>query len=214
MIKVNVLPLNPWQENTFILSDETNQCVIIDPGCLTETEQDQISAFIESNDLIPVALLHTHLHLDHVFGTRFIAEKYNLQPQAHMDDEFLIDQTTNYALQFGVQLEDNPPPLGNYLTEEKTVTFGQSSLQVLHLPGHSPGGVAFYSAHDGFVIAGDVLFRESIGRTDLPGGDYETLINGIQHKLLTLPDETVVYPGHGPATTIQHEKSNNPFFKN
>lgn len=214
MIKIDVIPLNPWQENTFILSDETNECVIIDPGCLSVAEQGQLVEFIQSNSLKPVALLHTHLHLDHVFGTRFIAEKYNLQPQAHIGDEFLIDQTKNYAVQFGVQLEDNPPPLGNYLTEEETVNFGQSSLKVLHLPGHSPGGVAFYSAKDNFVIAGDVLFRESIGRTDLPGGDYETLISGIQTKLLTLPDETVVYPGHGPSTSIGHEKSNNPFFNN
>ncbi len=212
-MKVHIFPLNPWQVNTYILYDDTGECVIIDPGCFTEEEQEQLAGFITENKLDPVRLLHTHLHLDHVFGTRFMAEKYGLKPEAHSDDEFLIGITKDYAEQFGVTMEENPPGLGNYLNEGDEIKFGNTVLKVIHVPGHSPGGVTFYNKEDGILIAGDVLFRESIGRTDLPGGDYDTLISNIKSKLLTLPDETVVYPGHGPSTTVGYEKSSNPFLK-
>ena len=210
-MKTTVIPLNPWQVNTIILSDETNECVIIDPGCFNSEEQQQLSGFISKNNLKPVRLLHTHLHLDHVFGTRYITEKYGIRPEAHPGDEFFIGITKDYASQFGVTLEQNPPAPGNYLNEGDTVSFGNTTLKVIHVPGHSPGGIAFYNENDGVLIAGDVLFRESIGRTDLPGGDYDTLIANIKNKLLSLPPETVVYPGHGPSTTIGFEKENNPF---
>jgi len=212
-MKVHTLPLNPWQVNTYILSDETGECVIIDPGCFSEEEQKQLTDFITENNLKPVRLLHTHLHLDHVFGTRFVYEKYDLKPEAHPDDEFLIGITKDYASQFGVTMEENPPELGNYLNEGDEVNFGNSSLKIIHIPGHSPGGITFYNENENILIAGDVLFRESIGRTDLPGGDYDTLISSIKTKLLTLPGETVVYPGHGPATSIEYEKTSNPFLK-
>jgi len=212
-MNVHTLPLNPWQVNTYILSDETGECVIIDPGCFSEEEQKQLTDFITENNLKPVRLLHTHLHLDHVFGTRFVHEKYDLKPEAHHDDEFLIGITKDYASQFGVTMDENPPELGNYLNEGDEVNFGNSSLKIIHIPGHSPGGITFYKKNENILIAGDVLFRDSIGRTDLPGGDYDTLINSIKTKLLTLPGETVVYPGHGPATSIEYEKTSNPFLK-
>jgi len=210
---IHTFPLNPWQVNTYIISDETNECVIIDPGCFSPEEQQQLTDFISENNLKPVRLLHTHLHLDHVFGTRFVSETYGLKPEAHPDDEFLISITKDYALQFGVTLEENPPALGNYLNEEDELTFGNSTLKVIHIPGHSPGGITFYNKEDKILIAGDVLFRNSIGRTDLPGGDYDTLISNIKNKLLVLPENTVVYPGHGPSTTIGDEKAENPFLK-
>ena len=212
-MQVHTLPMNPWQVNTYILSDETGECVIIDPGCFSEEEQKQLTDFISVNNLKPVRLIHTHLHLDHVFGTRFISETYNLKPEAHPDDEFFINITKDYALQFSVTLDENPPALGNYLNDSDRITFGNSTLMIIHIPGHSPGGITFYDEKDNILIAGDVLFRDSIGRTDLPGGDYDTLIDKIKTRLLTLPGETIVYPGHGEATSIEYEKNSNPFLK-
>ncbi len=212
-MKVDVIPQNPWQVNTIILSDETNECVIIDPGCFNEEEEQQIREFISTNKLKPVRLLHTHLHLDHVFGTRYIADTYGLKPEAHPDDEFLIDITKDYATQFGVTIEQNPPALGNYLNDDDEIAFGNSKLKIIHVPGHSPGGIAFYNENNKTVIAGDVLFKDSIGRSDLPGGDYDTLISNIKSKLLILPEDTIVYPGHGSSTTIGYEKETNPFLQ-
>ena len=212
-MKVHTIPLNPWQVNTYILSDESGECVIIDPGCFSDEEKEHLTRFISDNNLKPVRLLHTHLHLDHVFGTRFVSETYGLKPEAHPDDEFFIGITKDYASQFGVTLEENPPALGNYLNEGDEIKFGSSELKVIHIPGHSPGGITFYNSKEGILIAGDVLFKESIGRTDLPGGDYDTLISSIKNKLLTLPEDTVVFPGHGPSTSIGYEKGSNPFLK-
>ncbi len=211
MIKVDVLPINPWQENTYILSDETGECVIIDPGCLSAEEKQQVADFITSNKYKPVRLLQTHLHLDHVFGSAFIAETYNLGLEAHEGDKFLIDQTVSYAQQFGMEVDKNPPPISNYLNEGDKVSFGQSELEVFHVPGHSPGGIVFYSEVDKIAIVGDAIFRESIGRTDLPGGDFDTLINGLKSKILTLDDDVELYPGHGPSSKVGHERLNNPF---
>ena len=211
MINVDVIPINPWQENTYILSDESGECVIIDPGCLSPEECRSVSDFIDNKGYKPVRLLQTHLHLDHVFGAGYIAEKYDLKLEAHPADEFFIDQTVSYAAQFGVRLEANPPAIGHYLNAGDTVSFGNSTLRVIHVPGHSPGGIVFYGQADEIAVAGDVLFRESIGRADLPGGDYDTLIASIKSQLLVLSDEVKVYPGHGPSTSIGHERSNNPF---
>ncbi len=212
-MNIEVIPQNPWQVNTIILWDETNECVIIDPGCFNDEEKQQIVDFVTDNRLKPVRLLHTHLHLDHVFGTGAIAEVYNLKPEAHPDDEFLIGQTKDYAAQFGVTIDKNPPDLDEYLNDGDEVTFGTTVLEVIHIPGHSPGGVALYCENDKKLVAGDVLFKDSIGRTDLPGGNHDTLLANIKSKLFILPDDTVVYPGHGPTTTIGYEKESNPFLQ-
>ncbi len=212
-MNIEVISQNPWQMNTFILWDETNECVIIDPGCFNDEEKQQIVDFITGNVLKPVRLLHTHLHLDHVFGTGAIAEEYNLKPEAHPDDEFFIGQTKDYAAQFGVTIEKNPPDLGGYLNDGDEITFGNTVLKIIHVPGHSPGGVALYCENDKKLVAGDVLFKDSIGRTDLPGGNLDTLLANIKSKLFILPDDTVVYPGHGPTTTIGYEKESNPFLQ-
>ncbi|MCG8580508.1 MAG: MBL fold metallo-hydrolase [Bacteroidales bacterium] len=210
-MKIDIIPINPWQENTYILSDETKECVIIDPGCLSPEERESVAGFIEEKGYKPVRLLQTHMHLDHVFGSKFIAEKYSLQLEAHKDDEFWGEQTVEYAANFGMQLDSNPPAIGNYLKEGDKINFGNSELEVIHVPGHSPGGIVFYSKSDKIAIVGDVLFRESIGRADLPGGDFETLVSNIKSKLLVLDDDVKVYPGHGPESTIGHERTNNPF---
>ncbi|MCU4165805.1 MBL fold metallo-hydrolase [Carboxylicivirga caseinilyticus] len=211
MIKVETLPINMWQENTYILSDETKECVIIDPGCLTAEERKYVADFIDSNGYTPVKLLQTHLHLDHVFGSAFIAEKFNLGMEANAGDEFLIDQTVTYAQQFGVEVDKNPPAISNYLNEGDEVTFGNSVLKVIEVPGHSPGGITFYSEQDKIAIVGDSIFTGSIGRTDLPGGDFDTLVGNLKNKILTLDDEVQLFPGHGPSTTVGKERTTNPF---
>ncbi|MGQ1784348.1 MULTISPECIES: MBL fold metallo-hydrolase [unclassified Saccharicrinis] len=211
MLKIHPLTYNPWQENTYIIAAENGDCIIVDPGCLTDEEQQHLVSYLEDNHLKPVRLLNTHLHLDHVFGNRFVCEHFKLGAEAHQGDEFWIEQTVPYATQMGFAIKENPPALKGYLQHAQVIEFGGSTIKMLHIPGHSPGGVALYMENENTVIAGDVLFRESIGRADLPGGDFDTLISGIKTHLLTLPDETVVYPGHGPSTTIGHEKKHNQF---
>ncbi len=211
MFQVKTFTFNPFQENSYLIYDETKECAIVDPGMLTEQENNYLVEVIDQLGLKPVLLLQTHLHLDHVFGMGFVAKKYGLQPIAHPDDEFLLAQTVEYSRQFGVELNAQPPSLGGYLNDGDTVSFGNTTLKVIHIPGHSPGGIVFYNEEAKVMIAGDVLFQGSVGRSDLPGGSYEDLIHGIQTRLMILPDEVKVYPGHGPATTIGNERVSNPF---
>lgn len=173
-------------------------------------EENEISNYIESLGLKPVLLVLTHAHIDHILGNNYIAEKYNVNLAAHADCVLFISRAPAYAQTFGVQIE-NPKNIDLFLDEDKELTFGKSSLKILHTPGHADGSLCFYSSSDNFVITGDVLFNQSIGRTDLPTGNYEILQQSIWEKLFTLPDETVAYPGHGPKTTIGFEKINNPF---
>jgi len=212
MLKVRTLTYNPWQENTYVIESENGECIIVDPGCITAEEQQHLVNYLKTNNLTPVKLFNTHLHLDHVFGNHFVSERFNLGVEAHKGDEFWIDQTVPYAAQMGIQLEQNPPKISNYLEDGQKIQFGGSQIEVLHVPGHSPGGIVFYCSNEKFAIVGDVLFRESIGRADLPGGDFDTLINGIKTKLLVLADDVVIYSGHGPSTTIGHERNYNMFF--
>ena len=211
MFQVKSFTFNPFQENSYLIYDETKECAIVDPGMLTEQENNHLVEAIDQLGLKPVLLLQTHLHLDHVFGMGFVAEKYGLQPIAHPDDEFLLAQTVEYSRQFGVELKAQPPSLGGYLNDGDIVSFGNTKLKVIHVPGHSPGGIVLYNEEAKVMIAGDVLFQGSVGRSDLPGGSYEDLIYGIQTRLMIYPDEVKVYPGHGPATTIGIERVSNPF---
>lgn len=211
MFQVKSFTFNPFQENSYLIYDETKECAIVDPGMLTEQENNHLVVAIDQLGLKPVLLLQTHLHLDHVFGMGFVAEKYGLEPIAHPDDEFLLAQTVEYSRQFGVELSAQPPSLGGYLNDGDTVSFGNTKLKVIHIPGHSPGGIVFYNEEAKVMITGDVLFQGSVGRSDLPGGSYEDLIYGIQTRLMIYPDEVKVYPGHGPATTIGIERVSNPF---
>ena len=211
MLTVHTLTYNSWQENTYIMAADNVDCIIIDPGCLNVEEQKNLVNYLDEHKLVPKRLFNTHLHLDHVFGNHFVCEHYNIGAEAHKADEFWIEQTVAYAGQMGMHVEQNPPALTAYFEDGQKIKFGNSTIKVLHVPGHSPGGVVFYCESEGFAIAGDVLFRESVGRADLPGGDFDTLIEGVRSKLLTLPDEVIVYPGHGPSTTIGHEKLHNMF---
>lgn len=208
---IKTFTFNPFQENTFIVYDETNEAIVIDSGCLEQYEKDELKNYIDNNKLILKRVINTHLHLDHQFGNKFLFDTYGLLPEACIEDEFLLENIVDKARSFGFAVTEEAQALGAYITENQEIKFGNSSFTTFHVPGHSPGSMAFYSEKEGVLIAGDVLFKGSIGRTDLPRGDYATLINSITKKLLTLPDTTTVYCGHGPTTTIGYEKKNNPF---
>lgn len=210
MIQIAAFTFNPFQENTFILYDETKECVIIDPGCYSQAEKEKLSDFIEKNELTPVRLLNTHCHIDHILGNKYVSEKYGLLPEFNEKELEILLATSVYGPSMGIQVETSPNP-ENYLDEGDVVTFGNSKLDIIFTPGHCPGEICFYSDEQKFVIGGDVLFQGSIGRTDLPGGDYATLINSIKTKLLPLGDDYTVFPGHGPETTIGKEKMYNQF---
>ena len=210
MSQVKVFPNNPFQENIHIVYDVTGECAIIDPGMDTAAEQNAVVNFIKNNNLKPVLLLNTHCHIDHILGNKFIFDMYGLKPQFHKGEVHLLEAGVAYAPQFGLRYEPSPVP-DVFLGEEGTVSFGNTTLKLIFAPGHSPAHLCFYDEKDNFLIGGDVLFAGSIGRTDLPGGDFRTLIDNIEQKLLILPNDCVVYPGHGPATTIERERLTNPF---
>lgn len=199
--------------NTYVVWDETNEAVIIDAGCFYEDEQIKLKEFINGNNLTIKHLLNTHLHLDHIFGNSFAVKEFNVTPEANKEDKFLLPKTLDYCRMFGIRLNENPPSIGKYISDGDEVKFGNTVLKAIHVPGHSPGSLVFYSEKDGCAFCGDVLFKGSIGRTDLDGGDFTLLRNGITSKLFTLPDQTYMYTGHGEPTTIGNEKMNNPFFR-
>lgn len=212
MLQVKLFEFSPIQENTYVLYNEFNECVIIDPGCYFDEEKDRLVAFIEKMKLKPVLLLNTHCHLDHVFGNKFIAEKFNLTLQIHAKEKAVLDFAPASGLMYNMPF-DNYVGEFIYLEEGKEISLGEDRLKILLTPGHSPGSLSFYNEKDGFVISGDALFYRSIGRTDLPGGNHEQLLKSIRDHLFTLPDETKVYSGHGPSTTIGEEKKQNPFLQ-
>jgi glyoxylase-like metal-dependent hydrolase (beta-lactamase superfamily II) len=212
-MKIKEFRCNPFAENTYLLYDETGEAIIIDCGCLYDDEKTIMANFISKNNLTIKHLINTHLHIDHIFGNEWAARTFGVLPQAHQADEFLIEQAVAQARLFGIYEEVKPQALGNYLNEGDLIRFGNQELQILHVPGHSAGSLCFYSEKESCVIVGDVLFRGSIGRTDLPGGNYAQLISQINSKLLTLPDETTVYSGHGISTTIGQERRTNPFLQ-
>ncbi len=210
MISIKKFTFNPVQENTFIAYDETGECVIIDAGCYFENERQELDRFITEKQLKPVRLINTHCHFDHIMGITHCRVKYKLQFEIHKDEVSLVEDAASHGDLFGIPVEAIDAP-DTFFKEGDQLTFGNSYLQVIESPGHSPGGVVFYNHEQKILIAGDVLFYGSIGRTDLPGGSYERLVGNIQSKLLTLPEETLVYCGHGQETTIGFEKKNNPF---
>ena len=214
MITVQSFTFNPFYENTYVLYDESDECVIIDPGCMEKGEQQELQHFIHEKNLRPVRLLNTHTHIDHVFGNHFVASTWSLGLEIHEMDQPILAALPQTAELYGfVQMEPSPQP-SNFLDETNIVEFGNSKLDILHVPGHSPGHLAFVDHEQQQVIQGDVLFLGSIGRTDLPGGDFDTLISSIKNKLFPLSDGYKVYTGHGPQTTIGSEKQNNPFLQN
>lgn len=212
MITVKIFTFNAYSENTYVLYDETSQCVIIDPGMYEGFEQNELASFIRQQNLKPVLLLNTHCHLDHVFGNKFVFDTYGLKPTFHIGELPILEAVPGYAPSMGFSRYEISPLPDEFLSETGTITFGNSILELIFAPGHSPAHLCFYSKEDHILIGGDVLFYGSIGRSDLPGGNHQQLIQNISDKLFVLPDETKVYPGHGPATTIGFEKNHNPFF--
>lgn len=211
-MKIKQIQNNPFQENTYVMWDEaTMEAAIVDCGALFPQEEERIDAFINDNNLKIKYILNTHLHLDHCFGNAWAAERYGVLPMAHRDDETLLARMGEQARMFGLPFEVRTEKLGGYLKDGDILKLGDNEIKVIHTPGHSRGGLCFYIPAAGWLISGDSLFEGSIGRTDLEGGSYATLIKSITERLLILPDETVVYPGHGAYTTIGEEKKSNPF---
>lgn len=210
MINVHQLTYGPFAENTYVLSDTNNNALVIDPGMYDSPENARFFEYLSSQTIKPTRLILTHAHLDHVFGVNWVHANYGLTPEVHLLDKPIYDSASAVANQYGLKMESLvSPTIG--LEEGDTISFDDTELEIVHAPGHSPGSVCFYCRRDNFLIGGDVLFQGSIGRTDLPGGDYQTLIDSIQHKLMKLPDDVIVYSGHGPLTTIGQERISNPF---
>jgi glyoxylase-like metal-dependent hydrolase (beta-lactamase superfamily II) len=212
MLTVKTFIFNPVQENTYVLYNEKKQCCIIDPGCYFEKEKQELKTFVQNSGLEPVLLLNTHCHLDHVFGNKFIYDTWSLKLHIHEKEKVVLDFAPASGEMWELPFENYAGELV-FISEGSRIKVGSDELEIRYTPGHSPGHVCFYSEPDCFAISGDVLFNGSIGRTDLPGGDFDVLINSIQTQLFTMPDETKIYSGHGPMTTIGLEKMNNPFVK-
>jgi len=212
MLKVKVFTFSPIQENTYVLYNEDKKAIIIDPGCYFPAEQDQLFQFIQTNELEVVKLLNTHCHLDHVFGNKWVYDTFKTPLHIHPDEEAMLKMAPLSGEKWGLPFENYQGPL-QFLYPGDTVLLGNDALKVIFAPGHSPASICFYSESQAFLIGGDVLFRESIGRTDLPGGNHALLLQSIRRNLFILPDEVKVYPGHGLTTTIGYEKRNNPFLQ-
>lgn len=212
MMEIRKFTFNPVAVNTYVVWDETGECAIIDAGCSKPAEEAALAGFIEEKELKPVKLLNTHGHFDHVIGNGFAARQWDLEVEMHKDDNSLVLNAKEQGGMFGIAMHQPPKP-AKFFEEGDEITFGNTTLKVIHVPGHSPGGVAFHNAKEKILIAGDILFYGSVGRTDLPGGEHEALITGIKSKLLGLDPATKVFPGHGPETTIGDEIKNNPFLQ-
>ena len=210
-MKIFKLVFNPIEVNTYILADDSGDCAIIDCGCYDNNECEILEKFLKDKTLNPVLLLNTHSHLDHIFGNGFVLKKYGLRAYSGESDEINRKDAVQHALLFGLTMDEPPEPAG-FLADNQSVTFGNEKLMTLHVPGHSPGSLAFYSEKNNCVFTGDALFSGSIGRTDLTGGNYETLIASITDKLFVLPPSTIVYPGHGNETSVGREMKTNPYF--
>lgn len=213
MITVEQHTFNPFQENTFLIYDETKEALVVDPGCYFPEEKERFKQMVDSKGLSLKGIISTHSHLDHVFGNKYVMDTFNVGLTIHKEDLQTLNMLTRTADMCGIpNVEESPAPT-NYIAEGEQIKFGNSVLDVVFVPGHAPGHIAFVSHKDEFVINGDCLFQGSIGRTDLPGGNTEQLLNSIRTQLFTLPDGYTVYCGHGSSTTIGYEKENNPFLK-
>jgi len=212
MFQVKAFVFSPIQENTYLLYNEHGSAILIDPGCYYQDERETLADFISENRLKPVFLLNTHCHLDHVFGNRWVHESYGLSLYLHPKERPVLEMAPASGLMWNLPFDQYTGPLLD-LEPGTSIDLGEDQLEILFAPGHSPGHICFYCRRQGFLIGGDVLFRESIGRTDLPGGNHAQLISSIQTQLMPLPEETIVYSGHGIQTTIGHERRYNPFLQ-
>jgi glyoxylase-like metal-dependent hydrolase (beta-lactamase superfamily II) len=211
-VEIAIFTFNDFKENTYLLYDDTGECMIVDPGMNNDIEKIQFDEFIVARGLTPKVLFNTHCHVDHVLGNQHIADKYGLKLMAHKGEQIVLDFVPDMCRMYGIPYTGSPD-IELFVEEGEYVKFGNQKLKALFTPGHSPASLSLYNAEANILIAGDVLFQNSIGRTDLPGGDYDTLIKMVREKIFVLPDETLVYPGHGPSTTVGIEKKSNPFFE-
>lgn len=203
-----------FQENCYVVSDETNECIIIDCGALYKEEKDAISKYIKGNNLSPKHLLCTHGHIDHNFGNKFIYDKYGLKPEISMSDKWLMDNLAQQAKDFtGIECKNDFPVIESYLDEKSIITFGSHSIIFIPTPGHTPGSAFLYIKSEKIAFSGDTLFKLSVGRTDLGLGDYSALMNSLNKISSILPDNTIILPGHGSKTTMEYERSFNPYLK-
>lgn len=212
MITIKTFVFNPFLLNSYVLSDETAEALLVDPACNGQKEENRLAEFLEANHLKPVRNINTHCHVDHVLGNDFIERKYSLLPECHQAGIPFILRAGDIAATFGIRLSRIPHPV-SFFEDGDLIRWGNSVLKVLYTPGHADGSICLYNEEQGFVLSGDVLFRDSVGRTDFPTGDLDLLMKSIREKLFTLPDDTIVYPGHGQETTIGYEKRNNPFIR-
>jgi hydroxyacylglutathione hydrolase len=210
MITVQRFVFNEFQTNTYVLHDETRECIVIDAACNSDAQWAELNNYIKTNNLSIKDMVQTHCHTDHMLGSYYITDNYGIGYRIHPKGKFFVGFAADFGKAYQINVGKIYDPTG-FFEEGDAIAFGNHTLEVLYTPGHAEGSVCFYNANQGFVISGDVLFKESIGRTDLPTGNYNTLKESIEKKLFSLPESTLVYPGHGPATTIGHEKLNNPF---
>ncbi|MBK9109441.1 MAG: MBL fold metallo-hydrolase [Saprospiraceae bacterium] len=210
-IHIKAFCFNPFYENTYLIYNDAGVCWIVDPGCSNQEEQEKLSSFIREYELRPVKLLLTHGHIDHILGCAFVYHKFGLSPEMHLKELEIYNSGSYVGAMYGIEYIAGPPP-GLFLVDGQTLLLGDSSLTCILCPGHSPGSICFYNKEQKFLIGGDVLFEGSIGRTDLPGGDHDSLIRNIKARIFSLDKNVVVYPGHGGATTVGQEILTNPFF--
>ena len=212
-MKIKSFTFNVFQENTYVIYDDTQECIIIDPGCYEEEEKNILKEFIKHKKLKPVKLINTHCHIDHILGNQFVCQNWSLELSVNKKDIPLLESSESIANMYGFKKYEESPSPKNFLEDKDILRFGINEFKILFTPGHSPGHICLYSEKHNLIIAGDVIFRNSIGRTDLPGGDHNTLINSINKKILPLPNTTKIYCGHGPYTDVGSERKNNPFLQ-
>lgn len=210
MLQIKVFTFSLFSENTYILIDENQDCVVIDPGCYAESEKQLLLRFLTENKLQLKAVWLTHGHVDHIFGLDFLKKQFNMPIIGHSLAKIEIERSLQYAAMYGTPMSSCPPP-DSFVSEGDTLTLGANTFSVLFTPGHSPGSISFYCEKENLLVSGDVLFQDSVGRWDLPGGNFETLMQSITNKLLPLPDDTTVYSGHGASTKLGREKQRNPY---
>mgnify|MGYP001162584001 FL=1 len=212
-MEIQTFTFNQFLENTIIVSDSTNECIIIDPGCYNNKEKKILENYITNNNLNPVKLINTHCHIDHILGNNFVSRNWGIDLEINEKDLELLNNADQIAKLYGFTNYERSPMPKKFINEDDIVNFGISELNVIFTPGHAPGHISLYSEKDNLIISGDVIFQNSIGRTDLPGGDFNTLIKSIKNKILSLDDNVIIYCGHGPNTTVGNERRNNPFLK-
>ena len=211
-MRIKTFVFNPFFENTYLLISEENNCIIIDPGCYEDYEINELVDYVRLEDLQVVSIINTHCHIDHVLGNDALKKQYGVPLLIPINEKEIFDAVVDYAPQWGIASYE-PAKVDSYLSQTDTITLDEIKIEILEVPGHSPGHLVFYLKTDKVLIGGDVLFRESIGRTDLPGGNHQVLLTNIQEKIYALPEDVTVYPGHGPTTNIGFEKMHNPFVR-